>query len=55
MDGNGLGSYGIRFGYHLLLHFDSNTNTDMDIFEYKYKIGVLESYREGKDMILWAS
>ena len=43
IDGNRSGSYGIRFGYHLLLYFDSNTNTDMDIFEYEYKTGVLDS------------
>jgi hypothetical protein len=31
-DGNISDSYGIGSGYHLLPHFNSNTNTNSDIF-----------------------
>jgi hypothetical protein len=36
-DGNGLYSHGIGSGYHLLPHFNSNANTDLDTFKYKSK------------------
>jgi hypothetical protein len=41
-DGNESDLRRIRFGYYLLLYFNLNMNTDLDIFEYEYKTGILD-------------
>ena len=41
--GNGSDTHGIGSGYHLLPHFNSNTNTDSNIFKYEYKTDVSDS------------
>ena len=42
-DGNGSDTHGIRSGYYFLLYFNSNTDTNSDIFEYEYKTDTLDS------------
>ena len=42
-DGNGSDTLGIESRYHLLPHFNSNTNMDSSIFKYEYKTDVLDS------------
>jgi hypothetical protein len=42
-DGNRLDTHGIRFKYHFLPHFYSNTNTYSNVLEYEYKTDVSNS------------
>jgi hypothetical protein len=44
MDGNGLNSYGIKSGYHLLLYFSLDSNAHIDLVEYEYKTNASENY-----------
>jgi hypothetical protein len=38
VDGNGLDTHGIRFGYHFLPYFNWDMNADTNILEYEYKM-----------------
>ena len=42
-DGNRSDSHGIGFGYHFLLYFKSNMDTDSDIFGSEYKTDASDS------------
>ena len=41
-DGNGSDTYKIEFGCHFVLYFNSDTNTDTNIFEYGSKTDTLD-------------
>jgi len=42
-DENGSDSHGMGSGWYLLSHFNSGSNTDMDLVEYEYKMNVSDS------------